>query len=174
MEISRFTDIHCREELMPFTLTRHTAEIRVGMFTIKEKWEHALTLFPDLNLPLSIPADIIPGFDFFSLLNEKSWDEVISEKHLYRVLRHPWEISLYNDWALRQDYAMAVNNRETAPISNSVKITGSANIFLEKGVTAEHCFINAIKWSGVYISGCGHHGRGNASRTLIHRGRNRY
>jgi UDP-N-acetylglucosamine diphosphorylase/glucosamine-1-phosphate N-acetyltransferase len=151
MEISRFTDIHCREQLMPFTLTRHTAEIRVGMFTIKEKWEHALNLFPDLNLPPSIPADIIPGFDFFSLLNKRSWEEVISEKNVYRVLRHPWEICLHNDWSLRQDYTLAVINRKTAPLSDSVKITGRGNVFLENGVTAEHCFINATD-GPVYIS----------------------
>jgi len=151
MDISRFTDIHCREQLMPFTLTRHTAEIRVGIFTIKEKWELALTLFPGIKLPESIPADIIPGHDFFALLNEKNWEEVIAETQLYRVLHHPWDITIYNDWSIRQDYLMAVKNRQTSPISSTVKITGLANLFLEKDVIAEHCYINTTG-GPVYIS----------------------
>jgi UDP-N-acetylglucosamine diphosphorylase / glucose-1-phosphate thymidylyltransferase / UDP-N-acetylgalactosamine diphosphorylase / glucosamine-1-phosphate N-acetyltransferase / galactosamine-1-phosphate N-acetyltransferase len=151
MDISRFTDIHCREQLMPFTLTRHAAEIRVGMFTIKEKWELALTLFPGIRLPQSIPADIIPGQEFFALLNETGWENAIAETQFYRILHHPWDITRHNDWAIRQDFVMAVKGRETSSLSSTVKITGRADLFLEKDVVAEHCFINTTG-GPVYIS----------------------
>ncbi|MEI2747269.1 MAG: putative sugar nucleotidyl transferase [Ferruginibacter sp.] len=28
----------CRQQLRPFTYTRHVADIRIGIFTIREKW----------------------------------------------------------------------------------------------------------------------------------------
>ena len=35
-------DIACKEDLYPFTLTRSVADIRVGILTIREKWEALL------------------------------------------------------------------------------------------------------------------------------------
>jgi hypothetical protein len=45
----------CKEKLAPFTLTRHTADIRIGILTIREKWEMLLskqnsTLITDSDL----------------------------------------------------------------------------------------------------------------------------
>ena len=34
--------IECREDLFPFTLTRSAADIRIGILTIREKWETLL------------------------------------------------------------------------------------------------------------------------------------
>ena len=151
MDISRFTESHCREQLLPFTLTRHTADIRIGMFTIKEKWELAISLFPQLNLPQRIPADIIPGVDFFTLLSEKNWEEALASTDLYRILHYPWQITQYNDWSLRQDFAMATINQKSAIISSTVKIIGEGQVFFEEGVIAEHCYINT-KDGPVYVS----------------------
>ncbi|MES2880968.1 MAG: putative sugar nucleotidyl transferase, partial [Bacteroidota bacterium] len=40
-----FTEEFCSpENLFPFTLTRQIQDIRVGIFTIREKWEEALGL----------------------------------------------------------------------------------------------------------------------------------
>lgn len=151
MDISRFSEDHCREQLLPFTLTRHTADLRIGMFTIREKWELALRRFPGLSLPESIPADIIPGADFFKLLFEKSWAEAIADSTSYRVLHHPWQIAQHNDWAIRQDFAMAVEDRESAHVPATVYLTAGNDLFLEEGVTAGHCYINT-KDGPVYIS----------------------
>ena len=40
-----FTEEYCQpENLYPFTLTRQIQDIRVGILTIREKWEKALGL----------------------------------------------------------------------------------------------------------------------------------
>jgi UDP-N-acetylglucosamine diphosphorylase / glucose-1-phosphate thymidylyltransferase / UDP-N-acetylgalactosamine diphosphorylase / glucosamine-1-phosphate N-acetyltransferase / galactosamine-1-phosphate N-acetyltransferase len=40
-----FTEENCsRENLFPFTLTRHIADIRIGALTIREKWERMLNM----------------------------------------------------------------------------------------------------------------------------------
>ncbi len=151
MEISRFSELHCREQLLPFTLTRHTADIRIGMLTIREKWEAAERLFPGLTLPPSIPADIIPGIDFFTFLNENSWEKALAATDLYRILHFPWQIATFNEWALKEDFAMSVQGKESSPISKTVSITDKEQVFFEQGVAAEYCYINA-SGGPVYIS----------------------
>jgi UDP-N-acetylglucosamine diphosphorylase / glucose-1-phosphate thymidylyltransferase / UDP-N-acetylgalactosamine diphosphorylase / glucosamine-1-phosphate N-acetyltransferase / galactosamine-1-phosphate N-acetyltransferase len=45
MPIIIFTEENCgRENLFPFSLTRHIQDIRMGIFTIREKWERMLGL----------------------------------------------------------------------------------------------------------------------------------
>ena len=39
-----FDDVKIREQLLPFTYTRSIADIRIGINTIKEKWQHFLNL----------------------------------------------------------------------------------------------------------------------------------
>ncbi len=151
MDISRFTDDHCREQLFPLTLTRHTAAIRIGIMTIQDKWDLALTMFPKLKLPGRIPADIIPGHAFFDTLNNKGWEETIADAGLYKVLKHPWDITQYNDWSLRQDFEMLVKGRQTAIISDTVNLIGTDSLFVEEGAKAEHCYINTTT-GPVYIS----------------------
>ena len=151
MDISRFTDKHCREQLMPFTLTRHTVDIRVGLFTIKERWEAAELKFPGLRLPPIIPADIIPGNALFSLLCEMSWEDALKHTDAFRVLEFPWQISLYNDWAIKQDFILATKGRTSATISPTVKRMGEGEVFFEEGVIAEHCYINTSA-GPVYVS----------------------
>jgi UDP-N-acetylglucosamine diphosphorylase / glucose-1-phosphate thymidylyltransferase / UDP-N-acetylgalactosamine diphosphorylase / glucosamine-1-phosphate N-acetyltransferase / galactosamine-1-phosphate N-acetyltransferase len=147
----RFTETHCREQLFPFTLTRHTADIRMGMLTIRGKWEKGLMAFPGISLPEEIPANIIPGYDFFSFLEKHSWEEALASGELYRVLHFPWHIMEYNDWSIRQDFALMTANKISAPLSPSAYITGKDQIFLEVDVKAECCFINATH-GPVYIS----------------------
>lgn len=39
-------DDECRDQLLPFTFTRPVSEIRVGIFTIAEKWKQSLNIRP--------------------------------------------------------------------------------------------------------------------------------
>ncbi len=136
---------------MPFTLTRHTADIRVGMFTIKEKWEIAETVYPTMNKPAVIPANIIPGPGFFSRLCETDWENVLQYNDLYRVLSFPWQISMHNDWALRQDFLLATMGKSGTALSSTVRVVNGKDIFCEPGVIAEHCYINATN-GPIYIA----------------------
>lgn len=133
MDHIRFTDSHCSGALMPFTLTRHTADIRLGMFTIREKWKMAQTIHPTLNIPVEIPADIIPGPAFFSKLSTSDWANTLRQKDLYKVLEFPWQISMYNDWALRQDFSLTTSGKKSAILSPTVHTTNSKDIFFEQG-----------------------------------------
>ena len=64
-------DIECRKDLFPFTLTRSAADIRIGILTIREKWEKLtgkkiITVSELLENDVDhggiiIPANVIPS-----------------------------------------------------------------------------------------------------------------
>ena len=70
-------DIKCKADLYPFTLTRSTADIRVGILTIREKWELLLnkkivTLSEIDNEEIgkdskTLPANILPSLQLVKL-----------------------------------------------------------------------------------------------------------
>jgi UDP-N-acetylglucosamine diphosphorylase/glucosamine-1-phosphate N-acetyltransferase len=67
----------------------------------------------------------------------------INFKDDIQSLHFPWQIFQFNDSAIRQDFELLTSGRKSQPISKSNKLTGSKNIFLEKGVRMEHCILNA-------------------------------
>jgi hypothetical protein len=70
------TDKEIKDNLFPFTLTRSAADIRIGILTIREKWNYysgnqvtladETEIIPDHAAILS--ANIVPSEDFVSSL----------------------------------------------------------------------------------------------------------
>lgn len=146
-----FSEIHCRENLFPFTFTRHTADIRTGMFTTRERWKMATASFPNLDLLQNIPANIIPGYDFFSAASGQGLEKALTDTTTYRTIHYPWDISLHNAWAIEQDFRMVSPGKKSLAIPETVKLTGSADqLFIEDGAKLGHCFINTEQ-GPVYI-----------------------
>jgi UDP-N-acetylglucosamine diphosphorylase/glucosamine-1-phosphate N-acetyltransferase len=141
-----FSETHCRENLFPFTLTRHTADIRMGIFTIREKWELAAELFPGLHLHDPVPANIVPGPGLFKAITEQGFDQAIQRSSFFKTITYPWEIPAINEWALLQDFELVKLTRRPGRVSPTNKITGDAGlIFIEEGAVLEHCFLNTSK-----------------------------
>jgi len=102
MNIVLFDDQN-RANLLPFTFTRPVSDLRVGILTIKEKWEKrmdaqvsTLTLpYLSEKFPLSLAADnlfingaVLPNNDFTSLVNELEMEEaIVSEDDLLLAYR---------------------------------------------------------------------------------------
>ncbi len=137
-------DSQCRENLYPFTHTRHVADIRIGILTIREKWEKLTgeiiyTSMEDKDdKVLVINANIIPTAD--------NYQEILSEKTGVadiKILEYPWHIFQYNDWATRQDFELLTKNKISRPISKTNKCMNEANIFIEEAAIVEHSMINA-------------------------------
>lgn len=135
--------------LYPFTQTRHTAEIRVGILTIREKWE-LLTgekissnrqNKADANV-IILPANIIPTQE---LANEVMRTEALPQQlpHDVMVLEHPWQIFQFNDRAIRNDFELVKNKRNTHVLPESVQVIHSAQIFVEEDARLNHCMLNA-------------------------------
>ena len=195
-----FTEEFCQpENLFPFTLTRQIQDIRVGIFTIREKWEKALELpsfdkyeedYKDLDraihLDQSIGDDIVylvhgnviptprllkqvkklkPG-EFISLEGKENvvyciTKEQVVEPHKIKVdkainlkeppveIRYPWDLFQVNALAITMDFEWLKKEFRSSKISGTNRLIGS-DVFIEKGATMEHCFINS-EGGPVYI-----------------------
>lgn len=154
------TDPEIKENLFPLALVRPVADIRVGILTIREKWQRYLgkqvaievaengTELPEAANTLS--ANIVPSRAFADSLFRRgklaahpSWDSV-------KIIQHPWHIFLWNDWAIRNDYELITRRRKSQPLPSTVQVSGVADIFIEPGAKLAHCVINATT-GPVYI-----------------------
>lgn len=142
------SDKEVADHLYPFAQTRHAADIRIGILTIRQKWE-ALLQQPVklLNQNEQAPADaivfaanILPTASFIqSILDNSNEPDYTSVK----ILQYPWHIFQWNDWALREDFQLITKGRQSAPIPETVQTTNAGNIFIEEGAVLNHCFLNA-------------------------------
>src|ERR1700760_3958273 len=111
-------DSAVRRQLFPFTLTRSAADIRIGILTIRQKWEKILGIkvrvsddayldspMAEKTQPVIFAANIVPSRAFVNdLLSGQFTGEAMLQHADVRVLERPWHIFEYNDWAIRQDY----------------------------------------------------------------------
>ncbi len=134
--------------LIPFSLTRHVADIRVGILTIRQKWAMLLLKAIFVNKPgagtLNIDASIIPTLDNYKvILNASANEEPIDLPVDIKSLSWPWLISQYNDWAIRKDFDIITRGKTSEPIPSFVQASGEENIFIEKGAILRYSIINA-------------------------------
>jgi UDP-N-acetylglucosamine diphosphorylase / glucose-1-phosphate thymidylyltransferase / UDP-N-acetylgalactosamine diphosphorylase / glucosamine-1-phosphate N-acetyltransferase / galactosamine-1-phosphate N-acetyltransferase len=151
-------DVH--KKLFPFTKTRHAADIRVGILTIREKflfskkyevfssYEDYFVKYPDAREPhLKLGSNFIPGEIWLEELIEglgPGYGGINdSEGPKLKLLNHPWDITRHNDWALRQDFALITKGRNSEQIPESNKTINTKDIFIEEGAKLEHCILNA-------------------------------
>ncbi len=147
------SDVEVRDNLFPFTLTRSAADIRVGILTIREKWNLFLgreisiinEKLPDQEIATVISANIIPSPSFVHSVQKDDPDW-----NLVKVIQYPWHIFLWNDWAIREDFAYLTAERKSIAIPSSVQTIHPQNIFIEEGAKLSHCIINA-EHGPVYI-----------------------
>ena len=136
-------DSQCRENLFPFTHTRHVADIRIGILTIREKWEKLIgeTIYSSIkekfDTALTVSSNILPTLNNY----EKILGQSDSDKNEVKLLEFPWQIFQYNDWAIRQDFELLTRGRKSQPISNTNRLIGH-DIFIEEGAEVEHSILN--------------------------------
>lgn len=152
------TDKEIKDNLFPFTLTRSAADIRIGILTIREKWSHysgyqvtiadGAETIPDNAAIFS--ANIVPSANFISSLIKEG---NISDHPLWsfvKIIQYPWNIFMWNDWAIREDFKILTRGRHSETIPESVSVTNASEIFIEPGAKLSHCIINASQ-GPVYI-----------------------
>ena len=142
-------DSGCREQFFPFSHTRHVADIRVGILTIREKWEllvgkNLISLEPITENDLRISANIIPTHqNIDTILRSAQNKETVQETQAVKILHYPWQIYQYNDWAVRQDFEVLTWDCPPPPISSTNKCINVKEIFIEAGAIVEHSILNA-------------------------------
>ena len=144
-----------RENLFPFTHTRHTADIFIGAMTIRKKWElltgDVITTDDNEN-SIFIPANIIPTLENYIEIIEKSSEHAeIKSSNTIKIITYSWQLFQLNDYALRQDLLLLTAKKESQPINKFLTASNKENIFLEDGVDIYPCYLNAAT-GPIYIS----------------------
>ncbi len=180
-----------REALLPFTFTRPVAEIRIGILTIREKWEKHLgytisTVTEDyleekypmveLEINIMINASYLPTPSLVKMIEHLSPQQAIFDGEepvafytkedqevdfdSYEIfpldtedgltVKQTWDIFAKNEAAIRQDFALLTDGRESQQIPQSNQVLGRENIFVEEGAKLEFAILNASK-GPIYI-----------------------
>ena len=141
--------------LSPFTKTRPISDIRIGIFTIREKWEMLLASTAEIVSSIEtgdviqINSAIIPTQNNYLQIIEASKGNS-SLPDFIKVLQYPWQIFQWNEEFLRADFELITEGRKSIDIDNTNTCKNPANIFIEPGAQISMCMINAEE-GPVYI-----------------------
>ena len=84
-----------RQDLFPFTLIRSAADIRIGILTIREKWEqfygYKISDEPGPGIQ-SIPSQLIPDAALIQDLKRNLSTEGFVQNYKHRMIEYPWQI----------------------------------------------------------------------------------
>ncbi len=144
-------DTFTKKQLYPFASIRNAADIRIGILTIREKWEKILGYsIPSIDDDIErkdasiISSDIVPTKKWVEkMLEGQVIGNMLQDENEVRVLKHGIDIVKNNDWALRKDFNLITEGRRSQPISTTNKTIAPENIFIEAGATVEHSILNA-------------------------------
>ena len=179
-----------RDNLLPLTYTKPVADLRVGILTIREKWEKYLGFttttitedylsdkFPMVEMEdnIMINASFLPSKELVELVSNLKVSEAIYKsgeliaffskeqeeidfdtfrKYEYEdeliQIKHSWDLFSFNGVALEADFDLITEDRESAPIPETVHCINKERIFLEEGVDIEIGVLNANK-GAIYI-----------------------
>ena len=143
-------DNELRQNMLPFSATKHVAQIRIGIFTIKEKWEkltgEIVTLSSEIKSEnnkdfIQIPASFMPcAEDYLQILEAYKTGNSLSNE--FRQINYPWQLFQNNDWAIRKAFDLVINSQQSLEVSKSNRVTGLRGIFISEGAVVENCIIN--------------------------------
>ncbi len=141
-------DTYVKENLIPFSLTRHVADINIGIFSIREKWEKltegVATISNSSENAVVINAALIPTVDNYQTIIDKSKSGVfIGEDDSIKIIKYPWHIFQLNDWALRMDFKLISKEKQSQKIPETVQVIQSEDVFISEGSQIAHCILNA-------------------------------
>ena len=173
-----------RNALLPFTYTRPVADIRVGILTIREKWEKFLGYttttvteeylekkFPmvEMEANVMLNASFLPNKDIIAIVENlqpnqavfkgedviafyatasqeevdfESYEAIEFENDIIQI-KNTWDIFSLNDKAIQADFDLITEDRESAPIPDTVNCVGKENIFIEEGAKLTFATLNA-------------------------------
>lgn len=141
-----------RDKLYPFAEMRPVAEIRAGILSIREKWEHILKIsaiasgellqFDWQGEHFRIPGNWIPSRDTAQELLAAARSGSRTE-NMNRVLEYPWQLIQWSDTLIREDFDLLTRNRLSQPLPATVECLEPVSIFVEEGARLQHCVLNA-------------------------------
>lgn len=99
-----------------------------------------------LSLEGELIAARLDNVQFNNLLNDNELEDLEGIDLMntpYTKLNHLWDIYKLNGEALQADFELLTEGRKTQPISDTNRIIGRENVFMEEGASMEFCILNA-------------------------------
>lgn len=131
----------CIDDLRPFTSTRSVLDIRIGIFTLREKWEMLLGKdgfeLVSKETPGALPANMLPTPQLVAAMRAGAG---VSQA---RTIRYPFDIFRYNSEALIADFNLVTAGRISQPVPASVQVINPEKVFIEQGARLQYCLLNA-------------------------------
>jgi UDP-N-acetylglucosamine diphosphorylase/glucosamine-1-phosphate N-acetyltransferase len=191
-----FDESIVRTNLLPLTFVRPVADIRIGILTIREKWEKRLksktSTLTDGYLSAKFPivkesnnvlinGSICPNDEIIAAVKTLKPNQTVvyndtiialhvTEEELDSIgdassegieeikisnaplkINHTWEIFSKNEIALSDDFMLLTKGRKSQPLSDTNRVLGVENIFVEKGAKVEFAILNATA-GPIYIA----------------------
>jgi UDP-N-acetylglucosamine diphosphorylase/glucosamine-1-phosphate N-acetyltransferase len=182
-----FDESIVRTNLLPLTFTRPVSDIRIGILTIREKWEkrlksttstltepHLSVKFPIVKMAenVLINGSICPNDEIIAAITHLKPNQTIVYKDTIIALHvtaeeldnigdassegieeiemteaplklsHTWEIFSKNEIAIKEDFTLLTKGRKSQKLSDTNKVFGGENIFVEKGAKVECAMLN--------------------------------
>ena len=173
-----------RNALLPFTYTKPVADLRIGILTIRQKWEKHLgftttTLteeyleekYPMVEmaknvminasfLPTTSLVEIINGLKenqavynnneviaFYTTENQEevnfeAYDKIEFKDDVLQIC-NTWDLFSLNDAAIRLDFDLITEGRDSQPIPKGVNYLNKEDIFIEEGAEVLFSTLNA-------------------------------
>ncbi len=183
-----FDESIVRTNLLPLTFTRPVSDIRIGILTIREKWEKHLksptssltdaylsAKFPIVKMSenILINGSICPNDEIVEAIKNLKpnqtvvYNDTIIALHITAEeldnigdtasqgieeiqiseapikINHTWEIFSKNEIALTDDFKLLTKGRKSQKLSETNRVLGLENIFVEKGARVECAVLNA-------------------------------
>jgi UDP-N-acetylglucosamine diphosphorylase/glucosamine-1-phosphate N-acetyltransferase len=150
METLVLEEESCKDDLLPFTATRSVLDIRMGIFTFREKWELMLgrETFKLGDGP-ALPANVLPTLTLAAAFYDEQLEGALDQEAINRILvgariiRYPWHIFQHNAEALIEDFHIIKARATSQAIPSSVRVICPEKIFIEEGARLQHCVLNA-------------------------------
>ncbi|MDP1621651.1 MAG: GlmU family protein [Bacteroidales bacterium] len=182
-----FDESIVRTNLLPLTFTRPVSDIRIGILTIREKWEKRLksptssltdpylsAKYPIVKMAenILINGSICPNDEIIAAIKKLKPNQTIihndtiialhvTAEELDNIadstsegieeimisdapvkLNHTWDIFAKNDIALKDDFRLLTKGRKSQKLSETNRILGPENIFVEPGARVECAVLN--------------------------------
>ena len=143
-------DSGLREDLYPLAELRHVSDIRVGILTIREKWQHLLGREvgdqqqhsePSASM-IRVPANWVPNADCYKEMLTLAQERRPLLPHLFSI-QHAWDALRLNNQAIRYDFSLLTNHKKSQAIDKDVRCVSPESIFIEEGVQINHAILNA-------------------------------
>jgi UDP-N-acetylglucosamine diphosphorylase/glucosamine-1-phosphate N-acetyltransferase len=135
-----------KNDLYPLSSVRSIVDFRIGILTLREKWELAGYQVEN-DSSGTIPANIIPEIEIIEKFNKDHFRSIPSSA---RKIQYPWDICRINAEMIQVDFALITKGKTSYQISSTNKLISPENIFIEEGSVIEHCILNASR-GPIYI-----------------------